>query len=73
MRFGGTLAGRFANHLSRSPLSPCLIYEDRTYTWRDIDDVSDRLAAVLQARGVRRGDVVGARDSRAARFWLVAV
>jgi long-chain acyl-CoA synthetase len=59
MTFGGTLAQRFANHVNRAPSAPCLVYGDRTYTWHEVDGISDRLAARLGAEGVERGDVVG--------------
>lgn len=59
MGFGGTLADRFANHVNRSPSAPCLLYGDRIYSWREVDTITDGLAALLHERGVGPGDVVG--------------
>lgn len=41
------------------PEHAALIYEDRTYTYRELDRLTDRFAALLQAEGVQSGQVIG--------------
>jgi acyl-CoA synthetase (AMP-forming)/AMP-acid ligase II len=41
------------------PTRPALIYYGNTLTYSDLNERSDRFAAVLQSRGLKRGDRVG--------------
>ncbi|MFS8016714.1 putative AMP-dependent synthetase-like superfamily [Helianthus anomalus] len=38
--------------------SPCIIYEEKTYTWKETRDRCVKLASALSIRGVGRGQVV---------------
>src|SRR5262249_50398043 len=50
-------------------------FEDETRTYRDANDTANRCAAVLAARGVGRGDVVGimVKNSPRAVLLMLAV
>jgi len=57
----------------RAPTSIGLVFEDRRYTWREIDAHASRWAAFLGAEGVRRGDVVAlVMDNRPEFLFALA-
>lgn len=41
------------------PDHPALVFEDRVYTYRELDQLTDRFAAGLRAGGVQSGQVIG--------------
>ncbi len=51
-----------AQHVTRAshffPDKPAILFEGRTYTYRDLDEMANRLANGLRALGVQRGDRV---------------
>lgn len=67
----GLLFQRIAH---RHPDRAFLRFEGRDYSYRDANAVVNRYAAVLTARGVRRGDVVGVllTNRPEALFWVLA-
>jgi crotonobetaine/carnitine-CoA ligase len=70
-----TLAGAFASRADAGPDRPFLIYEGKTWTWREFGAASDRLARALLARGVKKGDRVAimARNSDGHALLLMAL
>ncbi|MBZ4324441.1 condensation domain-containing protein, partial [Streptomyces huiliensis] len=48
----------FAGQVARTPDAVALTFEDRSWTYRELDENANRLAHLLAARGVRTGDVV---------------
>ena len=38
---------------------PCILFEDRRYTWKEVHQEVNRTARAFQAIGVKQGDVVG--------------
>ncbi|MDF0530001.1 acyl-CoA synthetase [Tsukamurella sp. 8F] len=56
------------------PDSPAVTDERGTFTFRELDDASDRLANALLASGLKEGDVVGmlARDHRGLVLTIAA-
>jgi crotonobetaine/carnitine-CoA ligase len=53
-----TLAGALASRMQRDPERPFMLYEGRTWSWREFADAQERAARVLAARGVKTGDRV---------------
>lgn len=49
----------FEETASRYPNATCTIFNGATLTYREVDDLSDRLAAGLYGLGVKKGDKVG--------------
>jgi len=51
-----------AHHVARArhffPDKPAILFETRTYTYRELDETTNRLANGLRALGIRRGDRV---------------
>ena len=56
---------------AKSPDKTALIFGDRTVTYRELADGVDRVAAVLQARGVGKGDAVAFVGENSPEFLQV--
>lgn len=54
-----TVSDMLRNAARRWPDAPAYTYVSRTITWAEVDRRVDALAAALQARGVKAGQVVG--------------
>src|SRR5262249_25231448 len=52
------LADRIRQARARHPNKPALIVGDRRWTYEQFDEITDRIAAALLRRGIRRGDRV---------------
>jgi len=61
-----TVPGLFAARAAAEPDATAVVSEDRTLTYRELDEESTRLARVLAARGVRPGDLVAVAVPRSA-------
>ena len=64
-----TIVDLFAAQAKAHPDSVAVVYEERQYTYKEIDELSTRLAVYLQAQGVTRETVVGVMIDRSA--WMV--
>jgi len=53
-----TIVSLFRRQAQASPDATAVVYADRSYTYAQVDDMSDRIAADLAARGLKEGDVV---------------
>ncbi|MDG9705833.1 amino acid adenylation domain-containing protein, partial [Streptomyces sp. DH37] len=65
-----TIAGLFAAQAARTPDRPAVVAEDAHLTYAELDERSTALAALLAARGVRRGDVVAVAVPRSAALTV---
>jgi amino acid adenylation domain-containing protein/non-ribosomal peptide synthase protein (TIGR01720 family) len=54
-----TLHRLFEEQALKNPENPALEYEEEKVTYGQLNDVADKLAAKLQAAGIRAGDIVG--------------
>ena len=70
-----SLHGVFASRMQRDPLRPFVVYEGRTWSWHEFDDMTLRAAHVLVARGIRKGDRVAvmARNQPGHVLMLLAL
>jgi len=61
MAFGGANFGIVLKALAGAipPDRPALVHGARVVTWGELDALTDRIAAGLQARGLRAGDIAG--------------
>ncbi|XP_045542356.1 long-chain fatty acid transport protein 4 isoform X1 [Papilio machaon] len=48
----------FHNVVLRHPDKACFLYEDETWTFKQIEDFSLKVSAALKSKGVKRGDTV---------------
>ncbi|NDZ85715.1 amino acid adenylation domain-containing protein, partial [Streptomyces sp. SID10115] len=53
-----TVPELFARQVSRTPGAVAMVFEGRSWTYRELDEASTRLAHLLAGRGVRAGDAV---------------
>ena len=53
-----TIVDQFRVRTAEGPDNIAVIYEEKSYTYRDVDDLSDRLACYLCRQGLGRGDTV---------------
>ncbi|MBL1080345.1 AMP-binding protein, partial [Nocardia sp. 2] len=62
----------FAVQVARTPDAVAVVFEDRSWTYRELDEASGRLAGVLADAGVSVGDLVGLLLPR-SEFTVIAV
>ncbi|MEV0321477.1 AMP-binding protein [Streptomyces sp. NPDC050658] len=68
-RAGTRTVPGYVRHWARTaPDRTALVFGEQTFTYRQLDDLADRLAGWLDARGVRPGDRVGVQLPNCAQF-----
>ena len=55
---GQTIVSLFRQSAQLHPDNLAVVYQDRRYTYREVDEISDRLAACLVSKGLKAEDVV---------------
>ncbi|WP_164551825.1 non-ribosomal peptide synthetase [Streptomyces sp. WAC 01529] len=63
----------FEEQAARTPDATALVYEDERLTYAELDARADRLAGLLAARGVGRGDTVGVHLERSAELAVAVL
>ncbi len=53
-----TVLDHFAEMVKRFPSRPAVVFKDKSYTYSQVDEKSDRIACYLQSKGIGREDVV---------------
>ncbi len=66
-----TVVSAFRRIAAEYPQKTAVVFRERRLTYRDADDVSDRLSAVITARGLGREDVVAVLIPRSE--WMATV
>lgn len=72
-RQNATIADIFAEYVAKQPEKVCLIFEDRKWTFREVNDYSNRVANVFLNNKYKRGEVVGLMLENRPEFvamWL---
>ena len=64
-----TIVSLFRRQAELTPDRECVVYHDRRYTYREVDEISERIAAYIAARGLGREDVVSVLIPRCE--WMV--
>ena len=54
-----TVVDLFRRQAAHTPDAECLVFGDRRFSYREVDRITDALAARLAASGMERGEVVG--------------
>ena len=65
-----TIADLFSKAVKRFGVETALVYREDSYTWKELDTLSNTVAVRLQTRGVCKGDHVGIWGQNSAA-WLV--
>jgi len=69
----GSLGAFVERNARRAPGHAALLFEDHRWTWRELDEVTNRVANWFLARGARSGDVVAlALGSRPETIFALA-
>jgi amino acid adenylation domain-containing protein len=63
----------FRHQVTQSPEAVLLTYLDRSYTYADVDRISDSIAAALSSRGVSPGDSIAIMVPRSEWYLLCAI
>lgn len=58
-RQNASIGDVFQEFVSKTPEKPCLVLDDRVWTFREVNEYSNRMANVFHAHGYKRGDTVG--------------
>ncbi len=64
-----TVVSLFRQSVEKYPDNICVIYESERYTYKEVDEKSDRIAAYIKDQGIKRGDVVSILIPRST--WMV--
>ncbi|XP_061707046.1 long-chain fatty acid transport protein 4-like [Cydia pomonella] len=70
-----TIPDAFHETVGRHPNKPCFLHQDEVWTFKEVEDFSLRVTAVLKAQGVKKGGVVGILMSNCPQLpsiWLGA-
>ncbi len=59
-----SLLDRLARHAANTPERAALVGADRVWTYREVEEATDRLAGQLRAQGIGRGDVLAVYATR---------
>lgn len=54
-----TVVEQFINQVKLNPNNECVVFEEHHYTYREIDDITNKLAKYLRNAGVDRNKIVG--------------
>lgn len=68
-----TMIQRFKERAEEMPEQEALVFCDHRYTYRELDRMTDRLAAALGRRGIGRGDVVSVLVPRSEYMVMAAL
>lgn len=63
----------FHRYVAKHPDKPCIIFEGNEWTFREINDFSNRIANLFQVLGYKNGDVIGLFMENCPEFvatWL---
>lgn len=74
-RENASVVGVLEERAQRTPDEPCFLFESRTWTFKNVNDYSNRLARALQRVGVARGDILALVLDNCVEYvcvWLAA-
>lgn len=49
----------FHHYVAKHPQKPCIIYDGKEWTFREVNEFSNRIANLFQQNGYKKGDVIG--------------
>ncbi|XP_015765840.1 PREDICTED: long-chain fatty acid transport protein 4-like isoform X2 [Acropora digitifera] len=58
LKNGVTVAGVFRQTLAKHPQKAAFIFEDKTWTFQDVEDYSNQIANYFKSQGYKKGEVV---------------
>ena len=67
------IVSEFKDSVKKYPNNFAIIYKDKKYTYKELDELSDRIASYLASEGVKRGNVVSILVSRNPNMVISAL
>ena len=68
-----TVIDLFREQVRKTPDAECLVYEDRHFTYRETDEITERLAEYLVKHGIQKGSIAGILIPRSEYMLLGAL
>ena len=53
-----TVVSKFRRQVAQTPDNIAVVYKDKRYTYKEVDEISDRIAAYIHGQGLQHEDVV---------------
>ncbi|MBQ2187944.1 MAG: amino acid adenylation domain-containing protein [Bacteroidales bacterium] len=66
-----TIVSMFREQVAKTPDNIAVVYKDKRYTYRELDEISDRIAAYIHSKGLHEEDVVSVLIPRCE--WMPVV
>ena len=64
-----TIVSKFRKQVAKTPDNIAVVYQDKRITYREVDEISDRIAAYIHGKGFKEEDVVSVLIPRSE--WMV--
>ena len=73
VNLGKTIIDLFREQAQKTPQNRAVVFAEKTLTYKELDDLTDRLAARLNEKGIRRGDFIGIMVRRSEMMPICAL
>ena len=68
-----TIVSKFREQVAKTPDNIAVVYRDKRYTYKDLDEISDRIAAYIHGKGLHEEDVVSVLIPRCEWMPIVSM
>ena len=68
-----TIVSKFREQVAKTPENIAVVYKDKRFTYRELDEISDRIAAYIHGKGLHEEDVVSVLIPRCEWMPIVSI
>ena len=68
-----TIVSKFREQVAKTPDNIAVVYQDKRITYRELDEISDRIAAFIHGKGLKEEDVVSVLIPRCEWMPIVSL
>ena len=68
-----TIVSKFREQVAKTPDNIAVVYKDKRFTYRELDEISDRIAAFIHGKGLHEEDVVSVLIPRCEWMPIVSM
>ena len=68
-----TIVSMFREQVAKTPDNIAVVYKDKRFTYRELDEISDRIAAYIHGKGLHEEDVVSVLIPRCEWMPIVSI
>ena len=68
-----TIVSKFREQVAQTPDNIAVVYQDKRFTYRELDDISDRIAAYIHGQGLHEEDVVSVLIPRCEWMPIISI